>query len=86
VLSRLLSELLAYPAPAPAAAAETAAHPFGDLVVPLRMHSPRGVLSFFSTTTVFGTPVEVTLSELAIELFFPADKDTAMALAATRDA
>jgi hypothetical protein len=39
-----------------------------------------GVLTFFSTTTIFGTPVDVTLSELAIEAFFPADRDTADAL------
>jgi hypothetical protein len=37
-------------------------------------------LSFFSTTTVFGSPVDVTLSELAIEAFFPADAITAHAL------
>jgi len=37
-------------------------------------------LSFLSTTTVFGTPVEVTLSEIAIEAFFPADEETAAAL------
>jgi hypothetical protein len=36
-----------------------------------------------STITVFGTPVEVTLSELAIETFFPADAETAAALRAT---
>ncbi|HYY84357.1 MAG TPA: transcriptional regulator, partial [Beijerinckiaceae bacterium] len=39
-----------------------------------------GVLSFFSTTTVFGTPIDVTLSELALEAFFPADDATAQAL------
>ena len=39
-----------------------------------------GVLSFFSTTTVFGTPVDVTLSELALECFFPADPATAEAM------
>lgn len=33
-------------------------------------------LSFISTTTVFGTPREVTLSELAIEAFYPADEAT----------
>ena len=33
-------------------------------------------LSFISTITVFGTPVDVTLSELAIETFFPADEFT----------
>jgi hypothetical protein len=35
-----------------------------------------GVLSFISTTTVFGTPVDITLSELALESFFPADAAT----------
>ena len=35
------------------------------------------MLAFFSTTTVFGTPVDVTLSELALETFFPADDLTA---------
>jgi len=40
------------------------------------------VLSFLSTTTVFGTPVDVTLSELALECFFPADEATAAALRA----
>ena len=39
-----------------------------------------GELSFLSTTTVFGTPLEVTLSELAIESFFPADAKTARVL------
>jgi len=47
------------------------------LVVPLRLRTPEGaVLSFISTTTVFGTPREVTLSELAIEAFYPADEAT----------
>lgn len=41
------------------------------------LDSPAGRLSFLSTTTVFGTPVEVTLSEIAIESFFPADAETA---------
>jgi hypothetical protein len=38
------------------------------------------VLSFLSTITVFGTPLDVTLSELAIESFFPADDETRLAL------
>jgi hypothetical protein len=37
-------------------------------------------LSLISTTTIFGTPVDVTLSELALETFFPADEPTAAAL------
>jgi hypothetical protein len=45
--------------------------------MPLRLRVHGTVLSLFSTTTVFGTPREVTLSELAIESFYPADAPTA---------
>ena len=45
--------------------------------VPLRLHTEHGTLSLISTTMVFGTPVDVTLSELAIEALFPADAVTA---------
>lgn len=51
-----------------------------DPLVPLRLNTKDGVLSFFSTTMVFGTPVDITLAELAIELFFPADAETMTAL------
>lgn len=44
-------------------------HP--GVVVPLKYRTPSGVLSFISTTTIFGTPVDVTLQELALETFFP---------------
>lgn len=47
-----------------------------DLVVPLRLRAGPTTLAFLSTTTVFGTPREVTLSELAIEAFYPADQAT----------
>lgn len=79
VLIALLEELLAYPAPqAPARTADgNGANAF---VVPMRLATPMGVLSFISTTTVFGTPIDVTLSELALEAFFPADAATAAAL------
>ncbi|PWC81323.1 XRE family transcriptional regulator [Azospirillum sp. TSH100] len=80
VLVALRSELQGYPAP-PAAADDGGAeghHP--DVVVPLRLHTSFGLLSLFSTTTVFGTAVDVTLSELAIEAFFPADAETAARL------
>jgi hypothetical protein len=40
------------------------------------------ILSFISTITVFGTPLDITLSELAIESFFPADAETGEALRA----
>ena len=46
------------------------------IVVPLRYRTPHGDLSFFSTTTVFGTPLDVTVAELAIEAFYPADPAT----------
>jgi hypothetical protein len=50
------------------------------VVVPIQLVADAGVLSFFSTTTVFGTPLDITLSELALEAFFPADEATAQAL------
>lgn len=59
-------------------------HPFhpaaAAVAVPLRIRAGDDVLSFISTTTVFGTPLDVTLSELAIESFFPADEATIEAL------
>lgn len=72
VLLALHDELAAYPAPQHAlpAAAEPVLH---AIAVPLRIRTALGELSFYSTTTVFGTPVDITLSELAIEAFFPAD-------------
>ena len=57
-----------------------------SVVVPMVLATPMGTLSFISTTTVFGTPVEITLSELALETFFPADAATAEILRATAQA
>ena len=48
-----------------------------EMVVPFRIRLAGEVATFFTTTMVFGTPVEVTLSELALESFFPADAATA---------
>jgi transcriptional regulator with XRE-family HTH domain len=48
-----------------------------EMVVPFRIRLGDQVLSFFTTTLVFGTPLEVSLSELAVESFFPADQETA---------
>jgi transcriptional regulator with XRE-family HTH domain len=79
VLIALERELRSYPAPDDAA---TPPPNFAGVVVPLQFDTPAGVLSFLSTTTVFGTPVDITLSELAIESFFPADSATAEALRA----
>ncbi|MEV4348161.1 helix-turn-helix transcriptional regulator [Actinoplanes sp. NPDC049596] len=67
-LPELHAELSAYPG---------GTQPPGDgLVVPLRIDD----LSFFSITSVLGTPLDVTLAELAIESFLPADEATAAAL------
>jgi transcriptional regulator with XRE-family HTH domain len=56
-------------------------HDEGSAIVhPLRIRVGDAVLSLISTITVFGTPLDVTLSELAIESFFPADEATRFAL------
>ena len=52
------------------------------IAVPLILDTVVGRISFVSTITVFGTPVDVTLSELAIEAFFPADAESAEKLRA----
>jgi transcriptional regulator with XRE-family HTH domain len=68
----LLEELSGYPS---AAGDSTAARetPAG---VPFRISTDAGLLSFFSMTTVFGTPMDITLAELALEFFFPLDAAT----------
>jgi transcriptional regulator with XRE-family HTH domain len=71
-LIALRDELAGYPGPPPASRPDTRA-----ILVPLRLRVQGAVLSLFSTTTVFGTPRDVTLAELAIESFYPADAPTA---------
>jgi transcriptional regulator with XRE-family HTH domain len=71
-LIALRHELAAYPGPPPAHAPGTRA-----ILVPLQLRAQGAVLSLFTTTTVFGTPHDVTLAELAIESFYPADAGTA---------
>ena len=53
-----------------------------DVVVPLCLDTDAGELTFFSTVTTFGTPVDITVEELSIESFFPADARTAAVLRA----
>jgi transcriptional regulator with XRE-family HTH domain len=76
-LAALRDELAAYPgdAEAPHAPPDGA-----ELVIPFRLRSDDGELVFFTTTMLFGAVNDVTLSELAIELFFPADGETAAAM------
>ena len=77
-IEALLKEVEAYPAPAE----KLVTLPEDDIAIPLRLRTPGGVLSFHSTITVFGTPVEITLSEISLEAFYPADEATAAALRA----
>ena len=77
-LAALLQELSSYAVPNGVAPAIDPS----AVLVPLRLASRVGMLNFFSTTTVFGTPLDVTLSEMAIELFFPADAATDAAVRA----
>jgi transcriptional regulator with XRE-family HTH domain len=78
-LRELEAELRSYPQPADADATHMEGEVLG-IAVPLRFRTDAGILSFISTTTIFGTPVDVTLQELALETFFPADPATAEAL------
>ena len=82
-LAALRDELLTYPgirerSPAPERVAPA------DIVLPLELRHGDGTLSFFSTVTTFGTPNDVTLAELSLEAFYPADTATASFLAAER--
>lgn len=72
VLAALLAELSAMGDERPGRAVAT-----DSIAVPLELDTAAGRLSLLSTTTVFGTPAEVTVSELAIEAFYPADDATA---------
>lgn len=89
-LMELLHEIGGYPAPGQAATGPSAweeggGEEYGGIVVPLRIVTKLGTLALFSTTTVFGTPRDVTLSEIALESFFPADAASAAALHGRED-
>jgi len=79
VLADLLDELRDYPCDQPEPEIEMPGP--GDIFVPLRLRAdlPDGEreLRFFSIVTTFGTPVDITVAELVIESFFPADAATA---------
>ncbi|WP_395024156.1 helix-turn-helix domain-containing protein [Comamonas odontotermitis] len=84
-LQALHDEIAAYPCQG----GEDASHgagPDSHIAVPFELHTSVGKLSFISTITIFGTPVDVTLQELAVESFFPADAATKTALADMRAA
>lgn len=75
-LAALYEELAGYPG-------VSAVEPFTDhpgVVLPLRLRTSAGLLSFFTTAATFGTAADVTLAELTVESFFPADAFTREAL------
>jgi transcriptional regulator with XRE-family HTH domain len=78
VLAALSEELARYPAPRPIGPPAPESPP--AVAIPLHLMCGGEILSFISTITVFGTPVDITLSELAIETFLPANRATAEAL------
>ncbi len=76
LLSDLLAELTAYPH----GGTRSRTHDLAAIAVPLQLRTDYGVLSLLSATMMFGTPLDPTLSELALETFLPADAATAEAL------
>src|SRR5437588_9704226 len=74
-LIKLYNDLRSYPLPARSGPISA-----DNVAIPFKLRHHGEVLSFISTTMVFGTPVDVTLSELALETFFPADELTARRL------
>ncbi|MEU7691238.1 helix-turn-helix transcriptional regulator [Microbispora hainanensis] len=74
-LAELYAELREYPCDQPEPEVELPGP--GDILVPLRVRRAGRELSFFSIVATFGTPLDITVSELAIESFYPADPATA---------
>ena len=82
-LLSLIEEIKGYPKPP---APDRRPEDFGNVVIPFQLMMGDTMLSMFGTTTIFGTPVDITLSELTLETFFPADAATADALRAAHEA
>ncbi len=80
-LAAPLDELKSYPAPRQGGKHGAVSPASSEIAVPLMLKSDEGPLSFISTTTIFGMAVDVTLSEVTIEAFFPADPETAKVVA-----
>jgi hypothetical protein len=74
-LQSLLTEVAAYPVPPDAGSADF--ERIERLATPLRVTTCLGPMSFLNTVTVFGTASDITLAELALEMLFPADEQTA---------
>ncbi|MCU1360287.1 MAG: transcriptional regulator, partial [Ilumatobacteraceae bacterium] len=86
-LQAILDEVMGYPNVSRIAPlAEIAAWDEPPLLVPFRFETPAGEVSLFTTLTTFGTPLDVTIDELAIELFFPNDDASDALLRAVSEA
>jgi transcriptional regulator with XRE-family HTH domain len=77
-LRPLYEELLAYPCPQDEPEVDIPVA--GDICIPLQLRRGDKVLSFFGTLATFGTPRDITVAELIIESFFPADEITGDAI------
>ncbi|HWD75712.1 MAG TPA: helix-turn-helix transcriptional regulator [Solirubrobacteraceae bacterium] len=85
-LTALYDEVAGYPGPGSAVSTADIPGP-GAIMVQLHLSTGDGhELHFFSTVTTFGTAVDVTVSELSVEAFFPADTATADRLRGRGDA
>lgn len=76
-LRELLDEVRGYPNVAALDATWRTRSAPPAVLVPLRLHVDGTMQSWFSTNTSIGTPVDITLDELHVELFHPADEATA---------
>jgi hypothetical protein len=83
-IQALLGEVMSYPAP-PGGVALATSEGSQRYATPLQIATRLGTVSFLNTTTVFGTPTDVTLSELALEMLFPADEETAVIVQSMRE-
>jgi hypothetical protein len=79
-LAELLNELSGYPVTGEKEYDHQTIKDYAGVALPFQFVTEGGILSFLSTTTIFGTPLDITLSELALESFFPANAATADAL------
>jgi transcriptional regulator with XRE-family HTH domain len=75
-LEKLIAEVSGYPSSGSSSDQEI--RESYDVLIPLRLRTEQSVFSFFSTSMVFGTPLDITLAEIAIESFFPADSHTSV--------
>ena len=80
VLVDLVDELSSFPVTRASFSTPATDQVYADVAVPFQLMTDVGQLAFLSTTMIFGTPVDITLSELALEFFFPANAATAQTL------